>query len=438
MPSRCCNDGFSPLQCGKLTAILSAALLCGAVGPTALPAGQAPPRLVVAAKDVALNVAAPLPESVKLKPAGPVRLVEVDCPEVILPAQLVAAMADDGSTGRAGGCLLAVIPPRRGATGARKFRLEQGEAAPAEAQGTFQFKPTSDASLGLWQGEKPVLAYNHGTITKEDIPKTESRRSRACYVHPVWGLNGEIITDDFPRDHYHHHGIFWSWPYVGYDGKDYDLWMYRNIQPRFVRWIAQETGPLAAVLAVENGWFIGEKKVMIERVWLRAYRASETDRAIDLDFTWIPAEKPISLRGRGGKSYGGLTMRFDVHPRKDAVVTTPGGPAGHEGESTVSKNDLVNTPLPWADLTSSFPGAPARSGAAVFIHPNHPDYPPTWLTRHYGCLCVGWPGVDEKTFPPGKPFHAGYRVWIHKTALGVDELKQTYDGYTATAQVKWE
>jgi len=34
-----------------------------------------------------------------------------------------------------------------------------------------------------------------------------------------------------------------------------------------------------------------------------------------------------------------------------------------------------------------------RRTTCTYIHPSHPDFPPTWLTRHYGCLCVGWPGV---------------------------------------------
>ena len=129
-------------------------------------------------------------------------------------------------------------------------------------------------------------------------------------MHPLWGLNGEVLTDDFPKDHYHHHGVFWTWPHVGIDGKEHNLWAGDTIHDRFVRWIAREAGPAAAVLGVENGWFVGEKKVMIERVWMRVYQAAGDGRAIDFDFTWIPVDKPITLWGAEGKSYGGMTVRF--------------------------------------------------------------------------------------------------------------------------------
>jgi hypothetical protein len=204
----------------------------------------------------------------------------------------------------------------------------------------------------------------------------------------------------------------------------HDLWGDKKIRQRFVRWIARETGPVAAVLAVENGWFVGEKKVMVERVWLRTFAASDTSRAIDIDFAFVPVDKPITLKGAGGKSYGGLTVRFNVQKKIRPRITVPAG---------VAKDDLPDTPLEWADLTSTFPGATEPSGAAVFIPPDHPDFPPTWLTRHYGPLCVGWPGVKGRTFQPGKPICLSYRIWIHNSAAGPAELKRAYEAYKAAA-----
>ena len=35
-------------------------------------------------------------------------------------------------------------------------------------------------------------------------------------------------------------------------------------------------------------------------------------------------------------------------------------------------------------------------------------------TRHYGVLCLGWPGVNPKTFSPGETIRCRYRVRIHR------------------------
>jgi hypothetical protein len=123
-----------------------------------------------------------------------------------------------------------------------------------------------------------------------------------------------------------------------------------------------------------------------------------------------------------------LTVRFA--PRKgDAVITAPSGRTA---------DDLKETPLAWADFTAQFLDAPVPSGAAVFVHPAHPDYPPTWLTRHYGCLCVGWPGVKSRTCEAGAPICLNYRIWIHKTAAELSDLQQAYQGYAAAVEAKWE
>jgi hypothetical protein len=163
---------------------------------------------------------------------------------------------------------------------------------------------------------------------------------------------------------------------------------------------------------------------MIERVWIRGYKPTGGSRSLDMEFTWIPVDKPITLWGAGGKSYGGLTVRFAPPSRKDpaTVITVP------TGRTT---GDLPDTPLAWADFTSRFGDHATPSGPAVFLHPNHPDYPPTWLTRHYGPLCVGWPGVQPKAFPPGEPIRLNYRIWIHKTAVETAEIQQAYDAYGA-------
>ena len=131
--------------------------------------------------------------------------------------------------------------------------------------------------------------------------------------------------------------------------------MYKNIAPKFVRWLGRDTGPLAAVLGVENGWFVGDRKVMIERVWIQVARATPAERALDLDFTWIPVDRPITLRGAEGKSYGGLTIRFAVANEKDSTITVPAGAAA---------KDLPDTPLALGrpDLQVRRGGATQRGG----------------------------------------------------------------------------
>jgi len=314
-----------------------------------------------------------------------------------------------------------------------------GTAWTAEpAQGSpsaFRFVDVDDKTVKLLDGDSPVYAYNHGQITDEATPECDHRRKCGCFVHPVWGLDGEVLTDAFPADHRHHNGIFWRWRHVEIDGRQYDHWTYNNIRTRFIRWNQKETSGRCATLAVENGWFIddrqgGERKVMVELVRLRAYPEADDSRSLDVELTFTPVDRAIALSGAGGKSYGGLTMRMLAWPATDATVRVPGKTIVDEGRKSLpAKGDLANTRLPWADLTRTFGGMDRPSGAAVFIHPSHPDYPPTWLTRCYGPLCVGYPGLKPETFEPGQPFALKYRVWIHRGAADEARIAAAYREY---------
>jgi len=287
----------------------------------------------------------------------------------------------------------------------------------------FSIRGVSDKSVGVFEGERPVLVYNHGLMVGEHVPERDHRRTRACYIHPVYGLDGEVLTEDFPRDHYHHHGIFWTWPYVGVGDKTYDLWQGTGMDDRFVAWMKKEAGPKSAVVEVENGWFVGEKKVMAERVRITVHPAEEDSQAVDIRLVLTPTDRPVSLKGRGGKSYGGLTMRFQNLPREDVTITVPSGR---------TKGDRKMTRFEWVDYSAKYPRRDKPSGATVMIHPKHPDYPPMWLTRHYGPQCVGWPGVEAQTLEPGKPVQLDYRIHIHRGLPEVEQLKAAYKRYAGT------
>jgi len=301
--------------------------------------------------------------------------------------------------------------------------------ASAAEQG-FVWKPVNDKSLGLWDSERPVLVYNHGMIGKEGVPE---RYNRACYVHPLYGLDGEVLTEDFPRDHYHHRGVFWAWPGMRVEGKSVQSWIPQGIYYKQERVVRQEATAQAATLEVENGWYVGDKRVVKEVLVLTVHPAAKDSRALDFDLTWTALDVPVTLWGAAGKSYGGFNIRFapnndqpDANKRKDTTIITSLGPS--------KGKDLADTRLEWADITGEVPGAPGRSGVAIFVAKDHPDSPPTWLTRHYGCLCVGWPGVKSQDLEPGKPVRCRYRVWVHRGEADEEALRKAHAEYAKGRQ----
>jgi hypothetical protein len=161
---------------------------------------------------------------------------------------------------------------------------------------------------------------------------------------------------------------------------------------------------------------------MREQVLLEVHPATENARAIDLTLTWTVLDEPITLWGAEGKSYGGVQIRFA--PRKTTVITTPDGR---------TKEDLVMTKLPWADLSGDLSGKPdALSGAALFIHPSNRDFPHEWMTRSYGMLAAGWPGVKPQTIAKNESVAMRYRLWIHRGNPDAAEIGNAYETYRTT------
>jgi len=313
-----------------------------------------------------------------------------------------------GSRGLAG--LLGITGLALGPAG-----LVAGGAGGGAAQmARFRFEDVSGRSVKLWDGAKPVLVYNHGPIGNAGVAGAVER---ACYVHPLFGLDGEVLTDDFPADHLYHRGLYWAWPHVRVGDREHDLWSLRGIRQEHVRWISRECLPGRALLAAENAWKADGRTILREEIRIIARGESAGGRAIDLDLTLTPVERAVTLQGAQGKSYGGLSLRFG--PRAKTLITTPDGR---------TPDDLLVHPLPWADLSGDL--AQGRmSGAAVLVHPSHPGFPPTWMTRHYGLLAVGWPGVAARTLAPGVPVALRYRVWVHRGNPDAAEIGRMWEEY---------
>jgi hypothetical protein len=62
---------------------------------------------------------------------------------------------------------------------------DQDAKKTSAGQPHFRFEAVSDKSLKLWEGEHPVLVYNHGVMTSQSAPNAKGRSS---YFHPVYGL----------------------------------------------------------------------------------------------------------------------------------------------------------------------------------------------------------------------------------------------------------
>lgn len=269
----------------------------------------------------------------------------------------------------------------------------------AEAQ-TFRFHKVSHTSIQLSDHGQPVYVYNYGVMLAPGVPED---RARCCYIHPLYSPKRVVVTDDFPKDHYHHRGVFWAWPVVEVEGQPYDLWLMRGIRKRFHRVLAQRATSHRASLAVEVGWYLEKapgRPVVREQVEVVTLPVVAGTRELQFTLRLEALEQPVRINGmQDGKGYGGFCVRFA--PRSNTVIQTDTG---------LESQDSDMVPHTWAELSGQFQAGPAK--LRIEIDPGNPGYPNGWCLRHYGFLGVNFPGMSGFLLEPHRPLVLRYRVLV--------------------------
>ena len=129
------------------------------------------------------------------------------------------------------------------------LRFGQGRACGSEAGGLQAQRQAGSGQYEITEAGKPVLRYNYQTIEPGEILKSIApgnliyARARSNYLHPLYGLGGEVLTQDWSVDHPHHRGIYWAWPEVDWRGQRGDLHALQRVFARPTGVCAARSGP---------------------------------------------------------------------------------------------------------------------------------------------------------------------------------------------------
>jgi len=342
--------------------------------------------------------------------------------------------------GATSGMLWWLMPP--GPKGERRFQLTVAAEPTTAALGTRYDQKRELVDVA--EGDLPVLRYNHGTVPPppEIMAKFERGRehplyyARGDYIHPLFGPDGEQITDDYSLNHPHHRGVFWSWPVLRWKGEVRDIWAVRVLasQPggAWARPVAMRrvgAGPVLAVIDAENVWKWGDEDPIVgEDVLIRAFRSCRRSRVVDVQVRLQGLVDDVSIGGRPGPGYGGFAVRtFPTFPNRKIVM--------HIDPPQAKPRKA------WLHLTGDFPGGKGPAGMVLFEHvanPSYPNYPNTEkLDRipdeypKWRCVLPCFPGSREVALPKDKPLVLRYRLWIHP---GVSDEATVADMWACYAQ----
>lgn len=270
----------------------------------------------------------------------------------------------------------------------------------------IEMEPSSEGILFRESG-RDVMFYQ---IKPKSI---NGKYERSHYFHPLWGLDGQVITEDFPQDHPHHRGIFWAWHQVLLKGKPVgDLWDLEGIKQevREVEFISRPDG--AGEFRSEVVWISGkmghtlnDRELVREETKVIIHKRKVGYRQIDFEISLYALQPDVAIGGSDDeKGYGGFSVRAQLQ-----------GEVSFQGKqgSVLPENTAVKSPG-WINLTSQVPPAMRRYGLAIIDHKNNPGYPQEWILRSSASMQnAAFPGRNPVVLDIDMPLVLRYTLLVH-------------------------
>lgn len=305
-----------------------------------------------------------------------------------------------------------------GKKGQRRFRLSN-TTQPAPALGVRLDKKLG--RIDVTEGRLPVLRYNHGMVPVKKGTHTHPGKGetyeRSDYISPLFGLDGEELTEDYPADHPHHRGVWWSWPVTRWNDQVRDIWAVNGVRAHPLASPSFAAGPVAATIQAESVWKWADNDPIVKsEVLIRAYRQAGDCRLIDVDIRLTALVDGVAIGGRPKRGYGGFSLRAaPCEQRKTTLHTDP-------AEAKPRRS--------WLDYSGVFAGGKGMSGTTIFEHAGNPDYPSP-LHEYLGCNCVmpAFPCAREVSLPKGKTLLLKHRLLIHRGGNDQQKARDVWNAY---------
>ncbi len=287
---------------------------------------------------------------------------------------------------------------------------------------SFRFEQ-DDHGVTLTEEGKPVYYYRKEpkTLTGEYVCNH--------YIHPLYALNGDTLTEEFPLDHPYHRGIFWSWHQLYVDSICLgDEWIMKDITHEVVG-VYTGTKQTKATLDLEVVWrsalLENGKVFMKENTSITVHPLKTNVRRIDFEIS-LQAELPgISLGGSDDeKGYGGLCARIKL----------PDDLAFTSSQGAVEPKTLQVSAGPWLDFSGSFGTPDEVSGLTICCHPSVPNYPAPWILRQKTSMQnIVFPGRERVKIATDHPTILRYRLIVHEGLASEPDLRSLQSEFEETA-----
>ncbi len=285
-------------------------------------------------------------------------------------------------------------------------------------------------------GARGVFTF---VTTPASVPAKEIKPVflRGGYLHPVFTPSGTLVTDDYPSDHYHHHGIWFAWTKTEFEGAHPDFWNVGDGTGKVDFEAVDKTwsGSVHAGFKSRQRYVVlngGASKTALNEQWeVRLYNVGQNDQRYFL-FDVVATQEcasssPLVLEEY---RYGGMGVRGhrDWKDKSKVSFLTSEGKSREDGNATrarwVRMSGLVNNQTVGIAVLNHPENF--RSPQPLRLHPDDPyfNYAPSQLGRF--------------EIKPGEKFVLRYRYVVADGAADKTQLDRLWSDYADPPKVSLE
>lgn len=283
-----------------------------------------------------------------------------------------------------------------------------------------------DGALHVRFGDRELLRYRHAVVRAPG--KVGREFDRAGYIHPLLTPSGRVVTNDFPPNHRHHHGVWFPWTSSEFEGRKVDFWNSGKKQGRIehVAVDAVFSGPVYGGFRVRHRFVdLSSGKTALRETWDVRVWACPDRTVFDLVSTQTCAtDAPLVIREY---RYGGMGFRGSGQwEGEDVEFLTSEGRTRKDGHATTADWCTMYGNVDGKPCSVGFLGHPSnfRAPQNMRIHPGEPFF--NWAPSQAGDFSI----------EPGTPYVSRYRFIAVDGPLPAAAMNAAFAAYARDASLR--
>ena len=280
---------------------------------------------------------------------------------------------------------------------------------------------------------QPIFRYNGG---ESPLPRNDIAPifKRGGYIHPVYTPSSQLVTNDYPPNHVHHHGIWAAWTNTIFQGRTPDFWNMGDSTGTVIANDIDEVwaGPVLGGFKSRHAYIdlsATPSQVALNESWTgRVFNVRDVNTPYHLfDLTLSQESATDSALTLPEYRYGGLGFRGhdDWEGPDNTYFLTSEGKDRSNGHATRAR---------WCHIGGEVDGKLA--GVAILSHPDNFRFPEP-MRIHPTEPFFNWAPsqAGDWTISNDRPFKATYRFVVMDGPPDADLIDQLWEdfAYPATA-----